>query len=171
MNRYLLAILLVAGVAAQLAPHPFNVSPVAAIGLFAGALLRPRVAWLVPVAAMAISQFTTDFYPLPVLICVLTGMLAGPILGRLCLSRQQSVTRFTGATLGAALSFYLISNFGIWLAGYYPATWAGLVDCYLMGLPFLGRSLIGDLVYGAILFGAWALAVEFRNNRGSGRFA
>ena len=170
MQRYLPILLVLLAVVAQLLPHPFNVSPVAAIGLFAGAVLRPRIAWLVPVTAMLLGQWNADFYPLPVLLFVLTGMLAGPTFGRLLLSTRQNLLRFGGATLGAALLFYLLSNFGIWVAGYYPPNLAGLMDCYLMGLPFLGRSLLADLLYGGVLFGGWVLTRHLLTDRGQ-RFA
>lgn len=43
-----------------------------------------------------------------------------------------------GYGLLAALFFYFYTNFGVWLiGGFYPHTFAGLVDAYVMGLPFL----------------------------------
>ena len=47
----------------------------------------------------------------------------------------------------ASLLFFLISNFGVWL-NWYPRTTEGLVHCYLLALPFYGRTLMGDLSFG-----------------------
>jgi len=158
IQKLLVPLLIALAAAAQMAPHPFNVSPVATISLFAGAQLSPRVAWLVPLAALLPANLLVIDYPLPVLVCVYLGMLAAPLMGRLLLARQRNSLRFGAATLSAAAVFYLVSNFGVWLAGMYPATLNGLAKCYLMGLPYLGRSLLGDLIYGAAIFGAWSLA-------------
>jgi hypothetical protein len=60
--------------------------------------------------------------------------------------------------VGAGL-FYLVSNFAWWVSsGDYPLTGAGLVDCYLQGLPYFLKSLSGDAFYLTVLFGGLALA-------------
>ena len=62
------------------------------------------------------------------------------------------------ASLSGSTIFYLISNFGVWaLSPMYAKTLTGLVQCYSLALPFYGTSLMGDLVYSALLFGAYHL--------------
>jgi len=39
----------------------------------------------------------------------------------------------------------------------YPKTLDGLLQCYVMALPFLRNQLIGDAVFAAVLFGGYAL--------------
>ena len=46
--------------------------------------------------------------------------------------------------------FFLISNFGVWLL-YYPISTEGLAQCYTLALPFFLNTVLGDLVYGALL--------------------
>ena len=60
-----------------------------------------------------------------------------------------------GAAIGSAISFFIISNFGVWLAGYvgYPKTLAGLTTAYAAAIPFFERELASNLVFSAILFG------------------
>ena len=41
--------LIIAAVLARLLPHPFNVTPLGAVGLFDGANCRAGIAWAVPV--------------------------------------------------------------------------------------------------------------------------
>jgi hypothetical protein len=59
-----------------------------------------------------------------------------------------------GAALGSALSFFLVSNFGVWLVGYvgYPKTLAGLAACYVAALPFFGKELASNLLFSTIFF-------------------
>ncbi len=58
-----------------------------------------------------------------------------------------------GAALGSALSFFLISNFAVWLAGVlYPRTVGGLTACYVAAIPFFEKGLASDLLFSAVLF-------------------
>ncbi len=146
-------------IAAIVAPHPFNVTPIGALGLFAGAYARPRLAWAVPVMAMLGSQLIVGFYEPIVTLGVYLGLLGGPLVGRLVLTEGSRLSRLAPATVVAALLFFLTSNFGNWAAnmGVYTLNFAGLLECYWNGLPFLGRSVLGDLAYSALLFGSWEL--------------
>ena len=42
----------------------------------------------------------------------------------------------------------------------YEHNWAGLMRCYENGLPFFRHTLLGDMTFGAILFGGYAWAVN-----------
>ncbi|MBI2443285.1 MAG: hypothetical protein HYV40_05260 [Candidatus Levybacteria bacterium] len=54
--------------------------------------------------------------------------------------------------------FFLITNFGVWLMGtLYSRTLEGLLQSYIMGLPFFRNTLIGDFLYVGVLFGGYAL--------------
>lgn len=139
-------------------PHPFGVSTVGATALYAGAYGNRGTAWLVPLAPLALVALFTATYPTAVMLCVFGGFVLATAIGRLCLSRRRSPARFAVAIVAAAVAFYLVSNLGVWLAGYYPATPAGFLACYIAGLPFLGLSLLADAAYSALLFGLHALA-------------
>lgn len=138
-------------------PHPFGVSSIGATALYAGAHGHRGTAWLVPLAPLALAALLTEAYPTAVMLCVFAGFALATAIARRCLKRRRSPARFTLAIVAAALAFYLLSNLGVWLAGYYPATAAGLLACYIAGLPYLGLSLLADTVYSALLFGLHAL--------------
>lgn len=59
-----------------------------------------------------------------------------------------------GAALGSSVSFFLISNFAVWLAGnvVYPKTLAGLGACYAAAIPFFRNDVASTLVFSAIFF-------------------
>ena len=150
-------------------PHPFNVTPVGAIGLFAGAKLPGRIAWAVPLLALLAGDLFLGFYDPVVMAGVYLGMALSALFGRWLLRRQRSLGRFAAAAGGASLTFFLVSNFGVWLAsghGGYPHTWAGLLTCYAMGVPFLWRTLLGDGLYTFVLFGLDALVAASRTRAG-----
>ena len=59
--------------------------------------------------------------------------------------------------LVSSVLFYLITNFGVWAMGWYPLTAKGLLDCYILGLPFLRNFGAATLVYVAVFFGAYEI--------------
>jgi hypothetical protein len=75
------------------------------------------------------------------------------------LRERRTVPRVGGAVLLGAAQFFLITNFGVWmLLNSYPKTLAGLVACYIAGLPLFWNTLAGDALFSALLFGALFLA-------------
>ena len=141
-------------------PHPFGVSPVGGFAVYSGAFGetgRSRFAALIPLAA---GLLVTGIYNLTVLAFVAAGMLAATLVARVLL-RRRSLARYPIAVFGAASAFYLLSNFAVWLVGYYPPTTAGLVACYIAGLPLLGVALLADAAY-AGLFHLLHVAIDRR---------
>lgn len=47
----------------------------------------------------------------------------------------------------ASFFFFLVSNFGSFLA-MYPHTFAGLISAYTLALPFYANTVLGDLMFG-----------------------
>ncbi len=140
-----------------------NIYAVGALGLYAGARLPLWLAWLPSMAVMAVSDLILQkwlAYP-PFNPWVYASFLGYVVLGRL-LARTRSPGRVAWVTALGSLQFYLITNFGTWYSSHgisppmYPPTFAGLIECYVAGLPFLGYTLIGDLGFSAVVFGAEA---------------
>lgn len=159
MNRpRLLALvtLIAAGVAARFIPHPPNFSPVAALGLFAGAHFASRsLALAVPLLVLFLSDLVLGMGAITPVVYgsfALVVCLGGTLRGRVHATRTAAA-----ALLGATL-FYLVTNFGVWLlTDLYPHTTVGLAACYTAAIPFFRNTLAGDLFYTGLFFGAWAL--------------
>lgn len=149
-------VLILLAVASRLLPHAPNFTPVAALGLFAGATLGRRAAWLVPVAALVISDALIGFYNPVSMVWNYAGFAACLLLGSGVIGRSRSLVRLGGAALSSSLAFFALSNFGVWAAGGYPRTLAGLGACYTAGLPFLRNTVASDVLFTAALFGALA---------------
>jgi hypothetical protein len=158
MNRFTVLIAMVAaGTAARLIPHPPNFSPMAALALFGGATFaNRRVAFLVPLAAMLLSDLVLGF---SVITPVVYGSFALITCLGLWLRRRQTVGRLAIASVAAAVLFFTVANFGVWaLDNYYPRTLPGLTECYTAAIPFFRNTLGSNLFYSAVLFGGLALA-------------
>jgi uncharacterized protein DUF6580 len=156
--RVLLALaMIVIAAALRVGPHPWNFTPIGAMALFSGALVRDRrLAFLFPLITLFAGDLFLGFYKTtPV---IYASFLLSVLIGRWLQSRR-TVGRIAGATLLGAAQFFLVTNFGVWaLDGLYPHTLAGLLACYAAGIPFFWNTLAGDAFYAAVLFGTFALA-------------
>jgi hypothetical protein len=144
-------------VAARLLWHVPNVSPVAASALFAGMMLRRRsLAPVVPLAALLIGDAIMGFYHWQVMAVAYAALTLPAVTG--ILTRHLRASRVVVPTvLACSLMFFVTTNFAVWAwSGLYSADMAGLIQCYVMGLPFLKYTVAGDLFWAAVLFGgAW----------------
>ena len=158
LDRHGVVLLLILGAAAlRLAPHPANIAPIGALALFSGAYLRHWAFHLVPLGALLLGDLHLGFYHPGVMAAVYVGFAVSAAIGRGLLFGRDRAGRIAVATGAGALAFWLISNFGVW-AFFRDHSWAGLAQCYVDALPFLGRSLAGDVLYVAALFGGYRLA-------------
>jgi hypothetical protein len=160
VNRTTLVYTLMAAAALlRLLPHPLNMTPIGALALFSGAHLHSRWAYVIPLVALLIGDVLLGWFDLTVMLGVYIGFLLTTLVGRLCLHQKQSSQRYVVAVVAGALVFYLISNIGMWHS-YWPRTLDGLIACYIEGLPFLARTLIGDGIYAALMFGGYEWLVK-----------
>lgn len=159
----LAALLIILAVSSRLVPHPANFAPVAAVALFAGAILPLRWALTLPVGAMLISDFIIGFHSLIYLTYACFILIV--LLGRHVIKKIKPTT-VIGASIAGSVLFYLITNFGVWAEGrMYPMTLVGLIECYYMALPFFRNTLLGDLFYSGMLFGVYSYAYKSIRSR------
>jgi hypothetical protein len=161
LYRLLLAFAMIAIAAAlRIAPHPWNFTPVGAMALFSGALVRDRrLAFAFPLVALFVGDIFIGFHKLmPV---VYASFLLSVLIGR-WVQDYRSLARISGVTLLGAIQFFVVTNFAVWAFGtFYPRSLAGLAACYAAGIPFFWNTLAGDAFYSALFFGAFALAERF----------
>ncbi len=161
LYRTLLALVLILLAAAlRIAPHPWNFTPVGAMALFSGAVLKDRrLAFLFPLLALFLGDIFIGFHKLVPM--VYASFFISVAIG-LWLRDRRTIPRISLATLLGATQFFLVTNFAVWwLLNSYPKTASGLAACYFAGIPFFWNTLAGDVVYSALLFGGFALAEHF----------
>ena len=127
----------------RLIPHPPNFTPVTAIALFGGLYLSNKtMAYALPLTVMAISDLFLGFSSITFF--VYFAFVVVSFIG------TQSKKQNFLAILMSSISFFIITNFGVWLLGF-PKTWNGLADCYTLALPFFRNALLGDFFYSGVL--------------------
>jgi hypothetical protein len=159
--RTVLAFLMIAIAAAVRAvPHPWNFTPVGAMALFSGAMIRDRRwAFAFPLLALFVGDIFVGFH---VLMPFVYASFAVNIAIGLLLHDRRSFGRISMATLAGAVQFFLVTNFAVWAYfNTFPKTLMGLAACYFAGLPLFWNTLAGDAIYVALLFGGYALAERY----------
>lgn len=146
--------LILIGILLRFVPHAVNFTPVAAIALFAGSYLNKKYAILVPLLLMAVSDIFLGMHN--VIIFTWGSFVLTALLGNL-LRNKTGALRIAGMSLAASLIFFVVSNFGVWIMGWYPQNLNGLINCYVMALPFLRDFTLSTLLYSAVFFGSYAI--------------
>jgi len=153
------ALIAVAAAARFFTPIP-NFTPIAAIALFGGAYFsRKSVAFLIPLAALAITNLFLPVFDVITTLAVYGSFILAGVIG-LWIGKKVSVSRVIGGALMSSVAFFVITNFAAWMSGFflYPMTMEGLTMCYTMALPFFRNEVLGTLMYSVVLFGAFELA-------------
>lgn len=168
MNQRIAIALIALATITRLLPHPHNFTPLAAIALFGAAYFgRQYLLLLVPFASLFLSDLFINNVIYADLnqgsfVWITSGWLylafaLVMVAGSAWLHNKVSVLRVLGASLSGSMVFFLVSNFSTWLeSGMYALNLSGLMACYTAGIPFFGNTVMGDLVFSGLLFGAYA---------------
>ncbi len=159
-NKKTVVAMIALGACARLLPHPWNFTPMVAIGLYAGAKSSKLYTGVIAaLAALLLSDLALGFYQgmwyvyAASLISVLFGVLV---------RRRESVLALVAGAGAASLSFFGATNFMLWATGtLYPHTLNGLAACFAAAVPFYQNQLAGDVFYIAALFGGHALLERY----------
>ena len=126
-------------------PHPPNFTSLIALSFYVPVLLGIRF-----LPALLISFAITDF-----IIGYHTGThwTWGSVLIIGLISRYLSNSIFLrmGGALFGAFIFYLVTNFGVWTGGMYGYSFTGLMNSYILAIPFFGYSLISTFLFSAVI--------------------
>lgn len=137
----------------RLLPHPENFAPFGAFALVAGMIIGFRPAALLPLVALFLSDIALNLaagYP-PVYLPRLIDYSAFVLIAGLgVIVRERGFVEKVVSGISTPFVFFLLSNFGVWLFGRgitglpYSKSLAGLIECYVAGLPFLRGTIAGD---------------------------
>lgn len=159
------AALVCTAVASRWVDHAPNATATAAAALFAGFFFRSMLlAAAAPVVAMLLSDALIGGYHAGIMATVYASLAIPVVAGRLLRKSQTPAGRMlagVGCVLGGSVLFFITTNLAVWaFSGYYPRTAGGLTECYAAALPFFRFTVMGDLLYSACVFGAYAAAMR-----------
>jgi hypothetical protein len=152
----IVSVMVIAAAFVRLIPHPPNFAPIAAMALFGGAYFTKKwAAFLIPLAAVFVTDLFLGFHATMWAVYLSFALIV--VLGMVMI-KQKKIGNIFFASVSASVSFFIITNFGVWISTpYYEKTGAGLAACYTAAIPFFHQTLLGDLFFVAILFGLYEL--------------
>ena len=143
-------------------PHPPNFTPILALAIFGGAYLPNRITAIsLPIISMFISDLIIGFHSQ--IFTIYATIIFLSILGHLMKTKNFKNFAITGFT--GSLIFFIITNFSVWLGGnLYPLTIDGIIQCYIMAIPFFHNTLISTILFLTILFFGYTFAEKKISN-------
>ena len=113
---------------------------------------------IVPLAAMMLSSAVLgpDDWRISLIVYVAISL---PAVAGMLSRRWSGIAATVAVMVPCSLAFFAISNFAVWaFSGIYSLDFAGLTQCYVAALPFLEKTMLGDLFWTGVLFGgAWVI--------------
>ena len=146
-----------------------NFNPVGAIALMGGLLFgRKLIAFIIPLGALFIGDlllasanpanssylFSSSFLFVYLAFASIIGL-------GILLAKKHTIMHVVGGSLGAAIIFFLISNFGSWLyLEIYPKSFSGLITALEAGIPFFRPFLVSQLLFSIGIYIVYSLATS-----------
>ena len=142
-----------------------NFSPIGAIALMAGAFMgRKSWAFILPIVSLFLadilisgtSPIYQEYFWSSGMFFTYLGFLAIVLLG-VFIHKKVNLVSVLGGSLGAAVIFFIFSNFGSFLfLSEYTKDWSGLVLCYTRAIEFFRATLISQVLFSVVLFYAYS---------------
>ena len=142
----------------RLIPHPYNFTPVLAVGVFSGFYFKQiYLSFFVVIFSMFIGDLFLGFHS--TMFFTYISLTVAVLIGFYVKHFKFTEILFSG--LASSVCFFIITNFGAWLTlEMYTKNFAGLLQSYVMAIPFFHNTLISTFVYLLVLKLLFDLAVK-----------
>ena len=135
----------------RLIPHPPNFTPIIAVAITCGYFFKNlNLSILVLFFSMLVGDMLIGFHSN--MLFVYSGLF---FITYVCFLKNNKINYKNLFIYGisSSLVFFLISNFGVWLlSNMYEKNIAGLINCYVMGIPFLKNTMISTIFFSYLGF-------------------
>ena len=137
---------------ARLIPHPPNFTPIIAVALISGYFFKNiNLSLLILLVAMLLSDLFIGFYEN--MIFVYASLLLITFVFHKISKKINFKNLFIYGFAGSFI-FFVVSNFGVWVLGSpgvldvaYERNISGLVECYILAIPFFGNTFLSTLIF------------------------
>ncbi len=150
--------------------RPYGFAPQIALALFGGAFFVNNKKWAfsLPIISMFLSDLLYEGL-FRYGYSEIQGFYSGQWVNYLLIASmtvfgflisEAKITKVVLASLAAPTTYFLLSNSLVWLGngGYQrPKSMSGFIQTLVDGIPFYQNSILGTIVFGAILFGGYSL--------------
>ena len=146
INNLLLPIVIILSLSlTRLIPHPWNFTPMLAVGIFSGFYFKQfYLSLFIVIISMFIGDLYLGFHS--TMFFTYISLVVAVILGLYIKHFKFTEILFSG--LASSVSFFIITNFGAWLTlEMYEKNFAGLLQSYTLAIPFFHNTLISTFLY------------------------
>ena len=132
--------------ASRLMPHPYNFTPIIAMAIMGNYFFRNiYLSFSIVLFSMLLSDIFIGFYNhmlfvyLPIIFIVFVFYK---------LNKKINIKNLFVFGFAGSFIFFAISNFGVWLlTDFYEKNFHGLIECYIMAIPFFKHTLASTLIF------------------------
>ena len=159
INNLLLPIIIILSLSlTRLIPHPWNFTPMLAVGIFSGFYFKQFYLGLfVVIVSMFVGDLFLGFHS--TMFFTYISLAIAVALGLLIKRLKFTEILFSG--LASSVCFFIITNFGAWLTlAMYEKNFSGLLQSYVMAIPFFHNTLISTFLYLIVLKLIFDLAIK-----------
>jgi hypothetical protein len=148
----------------RIIPHPPNFTPILAAAIYTPYIINDKwIAMLIPLSAMFIADIIIGFHPYMLWVYGAIGI--STLLSYWSIRFNKKYIQLAIMTLVSSILFFVITNFAVWtIWDYYPKTIDGLIICYINALPFFKNTLLGTMIYTAIIILTIQKGRKYANN-------
>ncbi len=146
LNYYIFPICLILVLSfSRLIPHPWNFTPIIATGIFSGFYFKNFfLGFFILIFSMFVGDLYLGFHNTMFFTYISLALVV--LLGINIRKLTYKVTLVNG--LIGSILFYLITNFGAWITiPMYEKNLSGLMESYILAIPFFHNTLISTLFY------------------------
>ena len=135
----------------RLIPHPPNFTPLITVAIMSSYFFKNiYLSFFVILISMVLGDIFIGFYN-NMFFVYLSLLLISYTFFKI-IKKMNYKNLFVYALIGS-LIFYLISNFGVWILGnLYDKNFNGLIECYIMAIPFLKNTIISTIFYSYLIY-------------------
>ena len=135
----------------RIIPHPPNFTPILATAIYTPYMINDKwIAVLIPLSAMFIADIIIGFHPYMLWVYGAIGL--STLISSWSMRFNKKYIQLGVMAILSSILFFIITNFAVWaIWDYYPKTIDGLIICYIKAIPFFQNTLLGTIIYTAII--------------------
>ena len=157
-NYFLPVCVILALSLSRIIPHPSNFTPILAVGIFSGFYFKNFISsFFIVICSMFIGDLYLGFHN--TMFFTYASLALAVSIGIFIKHFKFNEILLSG--LASSVLFFIITNFGVWaLSGMYENSLSGLLQSYVMAIPFFHNTLISTFVFLYILKLLFDLSVK-----------
>ena len=142
----------------RLIEHPWIFTPILAVGIFSGFYFKNFILSLfIVILSMFIGDLFLGFHS--TMFFTYISLALAVVIGLFIKHFKFTEILFSG--LASSVCYFIITNFGAWLTlEMYEKNFAGLLQSYVLAIPFFHNTLISTFLYLIVLKLIFDLAIK-----------